>query len=62
MASVESIRPATESALARFDATVLRRTVCAAIAEPAIWEMSLKLMNYSCWADSCSVIVVLPAF
>jgi hypothetical protein len=30
--------------LARLLAIVFRRTDCAAIAEPAIWEMSLKPM------------------
>ena len=34
--------PADTSALARLLAIVFRRTDCAAIAEPAIWEMSLK--------------------
>src|SRR4051812_44474978 len=37
--------PATESALARLLAMVLRRTDCAAIAEPAISEIFLKDMR-----------------
>jgi hypothetical protein len=32
--------------LARLLAIVFRRTDCAAIAEPAIWEMSLKPMFF----------------